>query len=178
MDLPLLGVLLGFAWFDSYNKSAIRVDEGNRTRVSARTAGKEEPAMGNAMAILVFVGFTVAIWLSYRLFMRGDTAKEKVAALLPANFNPDVFHRKGDTYVGYEKQSNRPVLVDWPHAKVLRPEEVQSLAPVHESMLGVTHHWLEVVVPDSDFSRFKIWFQFRPPKRDAWHGRLAVLCKK
>lgn len=134
--------------------------------------------MGNAMAVLVFVGFTVAIWLSYRMFMRGDTAKEKVAALLPPGFKPDVFYRKGDTYVGYEKQSDRLVLVDWPHAKVLNPREVRSLQPIHESMLGVTHHWLEVVVPDPDFSRFKIWFQFRPAKRDAWQGRLAEICKK
>jgi hypothetical protein len=134
--------------------------------------------MGNVMAVLLFVGFTFAIWFSYRLFVRGDTAKEKVAALLPSDFKPDVFHRKGDTYVGYEKKSNRLVLVDWPHAKVVIPEEVRSLEPIHESMLGVTHHWLEVIVPDPDFSRFKIWFQFRPTKRDAWHGRLAEICKK
>ena len=134
--------------------------------------------MGNAMAALIFVGFTFAIWFSYRLFMRGDTAKEKVAALLPPDFKPDLFHRKGDTYVGYEKENNRLVLVDWPHAKMLSPEDVRSLEPVHESMLGITHHWLAVDVPDPEFSRFKIWFQFRRTKRDAWHSRLAVICKK
>ena len=110
--------------------------------------------------------------------MRGDTAKEKVAALLPGNFKPDLFHRKGDTYVGYEKASNRLVLVDWPHAKVLSPKDVRSLEPVHESMLGITHHWIAVNVPDADFSRYKIWFQFRRTKRDEWHGRLADICKK
>ena len=134
--------------------------------------------MGTLMEVVVFVGFTFVIWFSYRLFMRGDTAKEKVAALLPSDFKPDLFHRKGDTYVGYEKENNRLVLVDWPHAKVLRPEDVRSLEPVHESMLGITHHWLAVGVPGPDFSPFKIWFQFRRTKCEAWHGRLAEICKK
>jgi hypothetical protein len=56
--------------------------------------------MGNVLAVLVFAGLTVVIWLSYRLFMRGNTAKERVAALLPSDFKPDLFHRKGDTYCG------------------------------------------------------------------------------
>jgi hypothetical protein len=64
----------------------------------------------------IFAVFIVGIWFSYRLFMRGDTYEEKVASLLPPNFKPDLFHRKGDTYVGYEKAGNRLVLVDWPHA--------------------------------------------------------------
>jgi len=59
----------------------------------------------------------------------GNTDEEKVAALLPSDFKPDLFHRKGDTYVGYEKDKNRLVLVDWPHAKVLSPKEVLSLEP-------------------------------------------------
>jgi hypothetical protein len=134
--------------------------------------------MGDALGVAIFVGFIVLIWFSYRLFMKGDTAKEKVAALLPSDFKPDFFHRKGDTYVGYEKENQRLVLVDWPHAKVLRPEHVSSLEPVQESMLGITHHWLAVSVPDPNFSRFRIWFQFRRTKRDAWHGRLADICKK
>src|SRR3982074_555400 len=117
--------------------------------------------MGTLMEVVVFVGFTFVIWFSYRLFMRGDTAKEKVAALLPSDFKPDFFHRKGDTYVGYEKGNNRLVLVDWPHAKVLRPEDVRSLEPVHESMLGITHHWLPATPPDANFSRFRISLQFR-----------------
>jgi hypothetical protein len=134
--------------------------------------------MGTIIGILIFVGFTIGIWFSYRLFMRGDTAEEKVAALLPTDFKPDLFHRKGDTYVGYEKEKDRLVLIDWPHAKVLSPKEVLSLEPVHESMLGVTHHWVAVNVPDPDFSRYRIWFQFRPAKRDAWLGQLAEICKK
>src|SRR6266403_307207 len=71
--------------------------------------------------------------------MRGDTAGEKVAALLPRDFKADLWHRKGDTYVGYEKEKNRLVLVDWRHAKVLSPAQVLSLEPVHESLLGITH---------------------------------------
>lgn len=134
--------------------------------------------MGTIIGILIFVGFTVGIWFSYRLFMRGNTAEEKVAALLPPDFKPDLFHRKGDTYVGYEKEKNRLVLVDWPHAKVLSPKEVLSVKPVHESMLGITHHWVAVNVPDPVFSQYKIWFQFRPAKRDAWLGQLAEICKK
>jgi cbb3-type cytochrome oxidase subunit 3 len=136
------------------------------------------PAMGTIVGILIFVGFTVGIWFSYRLFMRGDTAEEKVAALLPPDFKPDLFHRKGDTYVGYEKAKNRLVLVDWPHAKVLSPTEVLSLESVHQSMLGVTHHWVAVNVPDPAFSQYRIWFQFRPAKRDAWLSQLAQICKK
>jgi hypothetical protein len=141
-------------------------------------AGKEVRVMGTIVGILIFTGFTIGIWFSYRLFMRGNTDEEKVAALLPPDFKPDLFHRKGDTYVGYEKEKNRLVLVDWPRAKVLSPHEVLSLEPVHESMLGITHHWVAVDVPDRDFSRYKIWFQFRRAKRDAWLTQLAGICKK
>ena len=134
--------------------------------------------MGTIIGILIFVSFTIGIWFSYQLFMRGNTDKEKVAALLPSDFKPDLFYRKGDTYVGYEKEKNRLVLIDWPHAKVLTPKEVLSLEPVHESMLGITHHWVAVNVPDADFSRYRIWFQFRPAKRDAWLAQLAGICGK
>ena len=134
--------------------------------------------MGTLVGLTIFLGFTIGIWISYRLFMRGDTAAEKVAALLPSDFRPDLFHRKADTYVGYEKGKNRLVLVDWPHAKVLTPEEVLSLEPVHESMLGLTHHWVAVDVPDPDFPRYSIWFQFRRAKRDVWLGQLTEICGK
>ena len=40
----------------------------------------------------IFVVFIVGIWFSYRLFMRGNTDEEKVAALLPSGFKPDLFH--------------------------------------------------------------------------------------
>jgi hypothetical protein len=134
--------------------------------------------VGTAIGTLIFAGLTIGIWFSYRLFMRGDTAEEKVAALLPPDFKPDLFHRKGDTYVGYEKGRNRLVLVDWPHAKALSPKEVRSLEPEHESLLGVTHHWVAVDVADPDFSRYRIWFQFRRAKRDEWLGQLREICGK
>ncbi len=134
--------------------------------------------MGTLVGIGIFVVFIVGIWYSYRLFVRGNMPEEEVAALLPPGFKPDLFHRKGDTYVGYEKQSNRLVLVDWPHANVLAPEEVRSLEPVHESILGLTHHWLAIDVPDPKFSRYRIWFQFRRANCDAWRSRLAEICKK
>jgi len=134
--------------------------------------------VGTVIGILVFVGLAIGIWFSYRLFMRGYTAEEKVAALLPSGFKPDLFYRKGDTYVGYEKGNNRLVLVDWPHAKVLSPKEVLSLEPEHETMLGVTHHWVAVNVADPDFSRYRIWFQFRRAQRDVWLGQLAEICRK
>ena len=134
--------------------------------------------MNSILGVLIFVVTVVGIWFSYRLFMRGNTYEEKVAALLPSDFKPDLFHRKGDTYVGYEKGKNRLVLVDWPHGKVLSPKEVLSLEPVHETMLGITHHWVAVNVPDPDFSSYRIWFQFRRAKRDVWLGQLAEICKK
>jgi len=134
--------------------------------------------MGTAITSLLFVALAFGIWLSFRLFMRGDTAKEKVAALLPPGFKPDLFYRKGDTYLGYEKKNNRLVLVDWPHAKVLSPEDVRSLESVHESWLGIKHHWLAINVADPDFSRYRIWFQFRPANLRAWQGRLAEICGK
>ncbi len=134
--------------------------------------------MGTIVGILIFVVFTIGIWFSYRLFMRGNTDEEKVAALLPADFKPELAYRKGDTYVGYEKGKNRLVLVDWPHAKELSPNDVLSLEPIRESMLGITHYWVAVNVPDPDFSRYRIWFQFRHAKRDAWLGQLAEICKK
>ncbi len=134
--------------------------------------------MGTIVGVVVFVGFTIAIGLSYRFFMRGNTPEEKVASLLPPDFAPDLFHRKGDTYVGYEKNRNRLVLVDWPHAKVLSPNDVVSVEPEHESILGLTHHWVTVKVPDPKFQQYRIWFQFRRAKRDVWLGQLAEICRK
>jgi hypothetical protein len=134
--------------------------------------------MGTLFGALIFIGFTIGIWFSYRLFMRGDTAAEKVAALLPADFKPDLSYRKGDTYVGYEKDKDRLVVVDWPHAKILSPKDVLSLEPEHKTMLGITHHWVAVNVPDTKFSKYRIWFQFRHAKRDAWLSQLAEICGK
>lgn len=134
--------------------------------------------MMNLLALLAFLGMVVVIWLSYRLFMRGDTPKERVATLLPPGFKPDLFHRKGDTYVGYEKEKDRLVLIDWPRCEVLSAKDIRSLEPIRESMLGVTHYWLAVEVPDPAFPRYRIWFQFRRALRDQWRGRLEEICHK
>jgi hypothetical protein len=134
--------------------------------------------MEKVFSVLIFAVFTVGIWFSYRLFMRGDTAHEKVASLLPADFHPDFSHRLGDTYVGYEKAKDRLVLVDWPRAKVLAPAEVVAVKPVQESTLGVMHHWVAIDVADAAFPRYRIWFQFRSGQRDEWLGKIAALCGK
>ena len=134
--------------------------------------------MDTIVGITIFAVFIVGIWFSYKLFMRGDTYEEKVARLLPKDFKPDVFHRLGDTYVGYEKGRNRLVVVDWPHGKELSPSEVVSLEPVQESTVGITHHWVAVKVRDPAFPVYRIWFQFRRAKRDAWLGQLAQICGK
>ena len=133
----------------------------------------------NLLGLTIFVVLIGGIWVSYRFFMRGDTGKERVAKLLPPAFKPDVFHRKGDTYVGYEGATKRLVLIDWPHCKVLMPTEIRAVTPVSESMLGVTHHWLAVDVPGNPmFSQYRIWFQFRRAPRDLWRDRLAKLSKE
>ncbi|HLX79988.1 MAG TPA: hypothetical protein VKS43_05325 [Burkholderiales bacterium] len=134
--------------------------------------------MSNVLVVLLFAVLIVGIWLSFQLFMRGDTARERIARLTPPDFKPDLFYSKGDTYVGYEYQNKRLVLIDWPHAKVLEPTDVRSLEPVHESLLGITHHWLAVNVSDPEFSRYRIWFQFRRAKLNEWRDRLAEICKK
>jgi hypothetical protein len=134
--------------------------------------------MSTIFGAIVFGGFIVGIWIAFRLFMRGDTYAERVAGLLPKDFRPDLFHRKGDTYVGYEQATDRLALVDWPHGTVLAPRQVQSLELVQESMLGVRHHWIAFTVPDSKFPQYRIWFQFRRGLRDKWYARLSDICKK
>ena len=134
--------------------------------------------MQSLMTLLIFVVSIVGIWYSYRLFMRGDTYEERVARLLPAGFKPDLFHMKGDTYVGYEKDKDRLVVIDWPHGKTISAHDVVSLTPVHESTLGVTHYWVAVNVPDPAFPSYRIWFQFRKGKRDEWLAQLARICGK
>jgi cbb3-type cytochrome oxidase subunit 3 len=130
------------------------------------------------IGVAIFAVFIVGIWFAYRLFMRGDTYEEKVARLLPKDFKPDVSHRMGDTYVGYEKARNRLVVVDWPHGKELSPSEVVALEPLQESTLGITHHWVGVKVSDPAFPLYRIWFQFRRAKRDDWLGQLTQICGK
>jgi hypothetical protein len=134
--------------------------------------------MDTLVGIGIFAFFIVGIWFSYRLFMRGDTYEEKVARLLPSDYKPDVFHRQGDTYVGYEKASGKLAVIDWPHGKILPAKQIVSLEAVQESTLGLTHHWVAVRVADASFPVYRIWFQFRRAKRDEWLARLAQICGK
>ena len=44
--------------------------------------------MNSILGVLIFVVTVVGIWFSYRLFMRGNTPEERVAAMLPPDFRP------------------------------------------------------------------------------------------
>ena len=126
----------------------------------------------------IFAVFIIGIWFSYRLFMRGDTYKERVAKLLPRDYKPDIFHRQGDTYVGYEKATGKLAIVDWPHGRIMPANEVVSVEAVEETTLGITHHWVAVTVAEASFPVYRIWFQFRRAKRDEWLAQLARICGK
>ena len=97
---------------------------------------------------VVFGGMFVSIWLSYLFFMRGNTDKEKVAALLPKDFKPDWQYRGGDTYVGYENGTKRLALVDWPIAKMVTADNVRSIEPMDQSIVGLKHRWIVLSVDD------------------------------
>ena len=127
------------------------------------------------LIVVIFGGFIVGIWLSYKFFMRGHTDEEKVAALIPAGFKPDWQYRLGDTYVGYEGASKRLVLVDWPHAKVLSPADMRSVAAEDESVAGIKHRWVVVGVDDPKVTRLRIWFRFATKARNEWLQKLSAL---
>ena len=99
------------------------------------------------LIVVIFGGFIVTIWLSYKFFMRGFTDKEKIAGLMPAGFKPDWQYEMGDTYLGYENASRRLVVIDWPRAKVVAPAEM-TVTPEDESVAGLKHRWLVVGVND------------------------------
>jgi hypothetical protein len=126
------------------------------------------------LLILVFAGFFIGIWFSYRLFMRGDTNPERVASRLPPDFKPDWSWRMGDTYVGYESATQRLALVDYPPGAVVGLDEVLSVEPVDESMLGLVHRWIVVTVPREP-AQYRIWFRFSSAKRSEILARLAAL---
>jgi hypothetical protein len=129
------------------------------------------------LIVLMFGGVTAGIWLSYRLFMRGNTDPEKVAASLPKGFKPDWSHRCGDTYAGYEAATNRLALVDWPHKALVAPHELQSVAPEDERILGVGHRWIVVTVA-TDPKPFRIWFRFSSASRRQLLSRLEGMQPK
>lgn len=127
------------------------------------------------LIVVIFGGFIVSIWLSYKFFMRGFTDAEKVAGLVPKDFKPEWQYRLGDTYVGYEGATRRLVVVDWPRAKVLTPAEIRSITPEDESVAGLKHRWVVVGVDDAKAPRLRIWFRFSTRARNEWLAKLEAL---
>jgi hypothetical protein len=128
------------------------------------------------ISVIIVVVLFGGIWWNYRLFMRGNWPEDKTKLLLPADFKPDFFHVKADTYIGYEKSTNKIAMVEGQHAKVIEPKDVVSVEPEEESIWGVRHQWLVVNVRDRAFPRYRIWFRFDRRKRDQWHQRLREIC--
>ncbi len=131
-----------------------------------------EILVSTILVIVLFLG----IWWNYKLFMRGNSPEEKAKARLPADFKPDLFYAKSDTYVGYEKGTNRLAVVDAQHAKVIQPKDVVSVESEEDSIAGVRHQWLVVNVRDQAFPRYRIWFRFNRQERDGWLQRLKEIC--
>jgi hypothetical protein len=126
------------------------------------------------LSLLIFGGFLVGIWASYRLFMRGDTNDERVASRLPKDFKADWSWRCGDTYVGYEPSSGRLAIVDYPHGTVVQARDVVAIEPSDEGALGIVHRWLVVSVPGTS-TRFRLWFKLNGARRDATLARLKEI---
>lgn len=125
-------------------------------------------------AVFGSVGF--GIWLSYRLFRRGDTDAERIASRLPPGFKPDWKWSKGDTYVGHESAPRRLALVDYPKGAVVPLVDVVSIEPRDESVLGLVHRWIVVTV-GRDSAQYNIWFRFNASKRDEVLARLKTFGK-
>jgi hypothetical protein len=128
------------------------------------------------LLLLVFSSLVFGIWLSYRLFMRGDTNPERIASRLPKDFKPDWTFSKGDTYAGYENASRRLALVDYPKGAVVPVSDVVSIEPMDESVLGLVHRWIVVTV-GREGTTYNLWFQFSGSKRDEMLARLKGLGK-
>ena len=126
------------------------------------------------LGLILFGGLTVGIWLSYRLFMRGDTPQERIASRLPPGFKAEWSWRCGDTYVGYEPSSGRLAIVDYPHGTVVPAREVVSIEPVDEGTLGIVHRWVALTVPNSA-TRYRIWFGLSSSKRDSTLAHLKEI---
>ena len=126
------------------------------------------------LGLIVFGGFLVGIWASYRLFMRGDTAQERVDSRLPKDFKADWSWRCGDTYVGYEPSSGRLAIVDYPHGTVVNARDVVAVEPSDEGALGIVHRWVVVSVRGTT-PRFRLWFKLSGAKRDATLARLKEI---
>ena len=124
----------------------------------------------------VFSGLIFGIWLSYRLFMRGDTNPERIASRLPPDFKPDWKWSKGDTCVAHESAPRRLALVDYPRGVVVPLADVVSIEPRDESVLGLVHRWIVVTVAGEP-AQYNIWFQFNASKRDEVLARMKSFAK-
>ena len=127
-----------------------------------------------SLGVLLFGALIIGIWFSYRLFMRGDTAPERVASRMPKDFKADWSWRCGDTYVGYESSSGRLAIVDYPNGTVVRARDVVSIEPSDESVLGIVHRWLVFTVPESA-TRYRLWFGLSSSKRASTLARLREI---
>lgn len=126
------------------------------------------------LGTVLFGSLILGIWFSYRLFMRGDTAPERVASRMPKDFKADWSWRCGDTYVGYESSSGRLAIVDYPHGTVIRARDVVAIEPSDESVLGIVHRWLVFTVPDSA-TRYRLWFGLSAARRTSTLTRLREI---
>ena len=118
------------------------------------------------MISIIFVGVTIGIVFSYRLFMRGDTNAERVAKHLPPGFKPEWSWRHGDTYVGYEAASDRLAIVDYPHGTVVKPRDVESIEAYDDGELGIVHRWIAITVPPQH-KRYRLWCGMSVSRREA-----------
>lgn len=131
--------------------------------------------MSDMLLLVVTFGSVIAgIWLSYRLFMRGDTNAERVASRLPQGFKADWSWRRGDTYLGYDRGGNRLAIVDYPHAALVDPREVRSVEALDESVAWIVHRWL-VLYLIAPPGKLRIWFGLSSSDRDAVMTKLNSL---
>jgi len=123
------------------------------------------------LVVLFIVGVAVAIWVSYRVFMRGDTDPERVTSRLPQGFKADWSWRRGDTYVGYDRGRDRIAIVDYPHAALLQPSEVRSVEQLDESVAWIVHRWLVLYVAAPP-GKMRVWFGLSSADRESISKRL------
>lgn len=55
--------------------------------------------MSNVLVVLLFAVLVAGILFSFQLFMRGDTAKERIARLMPSDFKPDLLSARSNPYM-------------------------------------------------------------------------------
>ena len=124
--------------------------------------------------VVVFGGVLAGLWISYRLFMRGDTDAEHVNSRLPKGFAPDWSWRRGDTYLGYDGKSRRLAIVDYPHSAIIDPREVKSIESMDEDVAWIVQRWLVFYVPVAP-GKLRIWFGVSKVQREAMLQKLRTI---